>query len=79
MALIHKKQKPSGPVLSKDALLQIKHEALQESKKKLASLGESQAALLLQKASLQADHHNALIAHGLDQNQESRLRRPATP
>ena len=79
MALIHKKQKPSAPVLSKDALLQIKHEALQESEKKLASLGESQAALLLQKASLQADHHNALIAHGLEQNQESRRRRTATP
>jgi hypothetical protein len=70
MALIHKKQKPSVPVLSKDALLQIKHEALQESEKKLASLAESQAALLQQKAALEADHHNALIAHGLEQNQD---------
>ena len=65
MALFQKKQKAPAPVLSKDALLNIKREAWQENEKKLASLAESHADLLQQKAALELDHHNPLVANGL--------------
>jgi chromosome segregation ATPase len=67
MAVFQKKQKASAPTLSKDALLNSKREAMQDSQKKLASLEENHASLLQQKAGLELEHHNALIAAGFDE------------
>jgi chromosome segregation ATPase len=67
MAVFQKKQKAPAPVLSKDALLNIRREALQDSQKKLTSLEENHTRLLQQRAGLELEHHNALVAAGLDE------------
>jgi hypothetical protein len=67
MSVFQKKQKAPAPILSKDALLNVKREALQDSHKKLTSLEENHSNLLQQKSSLELEHHNALIAAGLEE------------
>lgn len=67
MAVFQKKQKAAAAVPSQDALLTVTREAWQDSRKKLTSLEENHNGLLQQKAGLELEHRNALIAAGLDE------------
>ena len=62
MAVFQKKQKEPAPVLSKEALLNVKREAWQDSETKVAWLAHNHSELLQQKATLEREHHNSLIA-----------------